>query len=105
MKSLRAQLVFFWVLLFSVCAALAVVMLTLYRSSAGAQIAAGQAATEQSCQAIAARYAKSAGAPSAPQPQVDLLQVLLQLVLIEAPHVEGGVWQGSGGLLAYAYPT
>jgi len=105
MKSLRAQLVFFWVLLFSVCAALSVVMLTLYRSSAGAQIAAGQAATGQSCRAIAARYAKSAGTPSAPQPQVDLLQVLLQLVLIEAPHVEGGVWQGSGGLLAYAYPT
>jgi len=105
MKSLRGQLVFFWVLLFSVCAALAVVMLTLYRSSAGAQVAAGQAATEQSCRAIAARYAKSVSAPSPPQPQFDLLQVLLQLVLIEAPHVEGGVWQGAGGLLAYAYPT
>ena len=105
MKSLRAQLVFFWVLLFSVCAALAVVMLTLYRSSAGAQMAAGQAATEQSCRAIAARYARSAGTPAPAQPQVDLLQVLLQLVLVEAPHVEGGVWQGSGGLLAYAYPT
>ncbi|WP_395320363.1 sensor histidine kinase [Variovorax sp. UC74_104] len=107
MKSLRSQLVFFWVLLFSVCAALAVVMLTLYRASAGAQVAAGRAATEQSCQAIAARYAKAA--TGAAEPKVDLLQVLLQLVLIEAPHVEGGVWQaGAGtnsGLLAYAYPT
>ena len=53
MKSLRSQLVFFWVLLFSVCAALAVVMLTLYRASAGAQIDAGRTATEQSCRAIA----------------------------------------------------
>ena len=46
MKSLRSQLVFFWVLLFSVCAALAVVMLTLYRASAGAQIDAGRTALD-----------------------------------------------------------
>ncbi|MGJ7615531.1 MULTISPECIES: sensor histidine kinase [unclassified Variovorax] len=105
MKSLRGQLLFFWVLLFGMCAALAVVMLTLYRSSAGAQVAAGRSATEQSCRAIAARYAKSAAVPAPAKPQVDLLQVLLQLALIEAPHVEGGVWQASGGQLAYAYPT
>ena len=105
MKSLRAQLVFFWVLLFGMCVALAVVMLTLYRSSAGVQVAAARNATEQSCRAIAARYAKSSATPPAAEPQVDLLQVLLQLVLIETPHVEGGVWQASGGQLAYAYPT
>ena len=105
MKSLRGQLLFFWVLLFGMCATLAVVMLTLYRSSAGAQVAAGRTATEQSCRSIAARYARSATAPPTAQPQVDLLQVLLQLVLIEAPHVEGGVWQAGGGHLAYAYPT
>ncbi|WP_280809522.1 sensor histidine kinase [Variovorax boronicumulans] len=105
MKSLRGQLLFFWVLLFGMCAALAVVMVTLYRSSAGAQVAVGRGATEQSCRAIAARYARSTTAPAPAQPQVDLLQVLLQLVLIEAPHVEGGVWQAAGGQLAYAYPT
>ena len=82
MKSLRGQLLFFWVLLFGMCAALAVVMLTLYRSSAGAQVAAGRTATEQSCRAIAARYARSATAPAAGRPQVDLLQVLLQLVFL-----------------------
>lgn len=92
MKSLRAQLVFFWVFLFVVGVSLAVVMLTLYRASAGAQVDAGRAATEQSCRSIAARYAKSAA--DSPTPKVDLLQVLLQLVLIEVPHVEGGVWQG-----------
>ncbi|MBB4225338.1 sensor histidine kinase [Variovorax guangxiensis] len=109
MKSLRGQLIFFWMLLFAMCAALAVVMLTLYRSSAGVQVSAARAATEQSCRAIAARYAKSATPSSSSlataRPQVDLLQVLLQLVLIEAPHVEGGVWQAGGGHLAYAYPT
>ena len=105
MKSLRGQLVFFWILLFSVCVALAVLMVTLYRSSAGAQVAEGRAVAEQSCRAIAARYAKSVPDASQARPQLDLLQVLLQLVLIEAPHVEGGIWQASGGLLAYAYPT
>jgi signal transduction histidine kinase len=107
MKSLRGQLAFFWLLLLGVCVALGVVMVTLYRSSAGAQVAEGRATTEQSCRAIAARYARSipADAASAAKPQVDLLQVLLQLVLIEAPHVEGGAWQASAGLIAYAYPT
>ena len=52
MKSLRGQLVFFWVLLLGMCAALAVVMFTLYRSSAGAQVAARRAATEQSCRGL-----------------------------------------------------
>lgn len=105
MSSLRAQLIFFWTLLLGVCVALAVVMVTLYRSSAGAQLAAGTAAAEQSCSAIAARYARSLPDPAPAQPQIDLLQVLLQLVLLEAPQVEGGVWQARSGLIAYAYPT
>ena len=105
MKSLRSQLFFFWTLLLGVCVALAVVMVTLYRSSAGAQLAAGRDAAERSCTAIAARYAKSLPEPAPDTPQIDLLQVLLQLVLRETPRVEGGVWQATGGLLAYAYPT
>ncbi len=105
MRSLRSQLVFFWVLLFAICATLAVVMVSVYRGSAGAQLAAGRTAAERSCSAIAARYARSVPQPPPAQPQIDLLQVLLQLVLIEAPHVEGGIWQAQGGFLAYAYPT
>lgn len=105
MKSLRGQLVFFWVLLFAICVGLGAMMVTLYRSSAGAQVAGGRAQAEQSCLAIAARYAKSVPDPAPATPQLDLLQVLLQLVLIEAPHIEGGIWQGAGGLIAYAYPT
>lgn len=105
MKSLRGQLAFFWLLLFAVFVTLAVVMVTLYRSSAGAQVAAGTQSAEQSCRAIAQRYAKSVPDPAPVKPQLDLLQVLLQLVLIEAPHVEGGIWHGTDGLVAYAYPT
>ena len=105
MRSLRAQLIFFWTLLLGVCVALAVVMVTLFRSSAGAQLAAGTTAAERSCSAIATRYAKSLPDPAPAQPQIDLLQVLLQLVLLEAPQVEGGIWQAKSGLIAYAYPT
>jgi signal transduction histidine kinase len=105
MKSLRGQLVFFWVLLFAICVGLGAMMVTLYRSSAGAQVAGGRAQAEQSCRAIAARYAKSVPDPAPATPQLDLLQVLLQLVLIEAPHIEGGIWKGADGLIAYAYPT
>ena len=105
MRSLRSQLVFFWVLLFFICATLAGGMVSVYRGSAGAQLAAGRTAAEHACGAIAARYARSVPQPPPAQPQIDLLQVLLQLVLIEMPHVEGGIWQGQGGFLAYAYPT
>ncbi|KQP15081.1 HAMP domain-containing sensor histidine kinase [Pseudorhodoferax sp. Leaf267] len=105
MRSLRTQLTLFGALLLALCATLAVVMVVLYRSSAGAQVDAGRAAAQQSCAAIAARYARSVPGPTSAAPQLDLLQVLLQLVLRETPHVEGGIWQAQGGLLAYAYPT
>lgn len=105
MKSLRGQLVFFWLLLLGVCVALAVVMITLYRSSVGVQIANARTVAERSCRDIATRYARSLPEASSAPPRLDLLQVLLQLVLLEAPQVEGGVWQVEGGLLAYAYPT
>ena len=87
MRSLRSQLVFFWIFLLAVSGALALSMVSMVRESAGAQIAAGQAATEQACRAIASRYARSLPQPAPTQPRLDLLQVLLQLVLLDAPHV------------------
>jgi len=105
LKSLRAQLIFFWVILAIVSLGLAAVMAVVFRSSAGAQIDAAQNRAELSCSAIAARYAGSLADPQRDAPQLDLLQVLLQLVLTEQPHVEGGVWRSQGGFLAYAYPT
>ena len=105
MRSLRSQLAFFWIFLLAVSSALALLMVSMYRDSAGAQVAAGRAATEEACRAIAVRYARSLPEPAPAQPRLDLLQVLLQVVLIDTPHVEGGIWHASGGMLAYAYPT
>ena len=105
MNSLRTQLTLFWTLLLATCGALAVTMTVLYQSSVGAQVAHSQAATETACRTIAARYAKSVQADTAATGRLDLLKVLLHLVLVEMPQMEGGVWQMDDGNLAYAYPT
>ena len=105
MKSLRGQLGLFWTLLFAMCVSLAVVMFTLYRNSAGAHISTARAATERTCQSIATRYAHSVLPGTPAVPDVDLLRTVLNLVLVEAPQVEGGIWQAGAGQLAYAYPT
>ena len=105
MNSLRTQLTLFWTLLLATCGALAVTMTVLYQSSVGAQVAHSQAATEAACRTIASRYAKSVQADSAAAGRLDLLAVLLHLVLVETPQMEGGVWQVDDGNLAYAYPT
>ncbi|CAM3607793.1 sensor histidine kinase [Paracidovorax anthurii] len=105
MRSLRIQLLLFWILLIGACALVAVVIVGLYRSGSGAQVAAGRDRAARACEDIALRYARSAPQAAADAPQVDLLRVLLQMVLREAPHVEGGVWRDGPGMLAYAYPT
>ncbi len=105
MKSLRGQLGLFWTLLFAMCVSLAVVMFTLYSNSAGAHISTARAATERTCQSIATRYTHSLLPGTPAVPDVDLLRTVLNLVLVEAPQVEGGIWQAGAGQLAYAYPT
>ncbi len=105
LNSLRGQLAFFWVLLLGVCTGLAVVMIVLYQSSVGAQVEQARANAERACEAMAARYARSIPDPPPADPPLDLLQVVLQLVLAETPHVEGGIWRAPSSFLAYAYPT
>jgi len=104
LASLRIQLIVFWLLLLGVCAGLGAVMLVLYQNSAGVQIGQARALTQRVCESIAERYRQSRVVTSQ-EPQVSLMQVALQLGLIEAPHVEGGIWDISSGFLAYAYPT
>lgn len=105
MRSLRVQLFLFWGFLLAACALVAAVIVVLYQTGSGAQVAASQSHATQACEDIATRYAKSVPAAAADTPQVDLLRVLLHVVLLEVPQVEGGVWRASSGMLAYAYPT
>ncbi len=105
MTSLRTQLTLFWILLLAACGALAVTMTVLYRSSVGAQVAASRTITETACRTLATRQARSVQSDPAAAGRIDLMQVLLHLVLVETPQVEGGVWRVGDGNLAYAYPT
>ncbi len=110
MRSLRVQLILFWAFLLAACALVAAIIVVLYQTGPGAQVAASQASATQACENIASRYAKSVPGVAADAPQADLLRVLLHVVLLEAPQVEGGVWSASanppgGSMLAYAYPT
>lgn len=104
MASLRVQLIVFWLLLLGVCAGLGAVMGVLYQNSAGVQIGQARTLTQHVCESIAKRYQQSLGNASG-EPQVALMEVVLQLGLVGAPHVEGGVWDMTRGFLAYAYPT
>jgi len=104
-RSLRVQLILFWGFLLAACALVAAVIVVLYQTGSGAQVAASQSHATQACEDIATRYAKSVPAAAADAPQADLLRVLLHVVLLEVPQVEGGVWRANGGMLAYAYPT
>ncbi len=105
MRSLRVQLILFWAFLLAACALVAAIIGVLYQTGPGAQVAASQESATQACDDIATRYAKSVPGVAADAPQIDLLRVLLHVVLLEAPQVEGGVWSASRGMLAYAYPT
>ncbi|RCW70559.1 sensor histidine kinase [Pseudorhodoferax soli] len=71
MRSLRVQLTLFGLLLVALWATLAVVMVVLYRSSAGAQVETQRAVAQQACGAIAARYAQSVPVPTPAAPQFD----------------------------------
>ncbi|GKT25679.1 HAMP domain-containing sensor histidine kinase [Acidovorax sp. SUPP3334] len=105
MRSLRIQLLLFWAFLLAACALVAAIIVVLYQTGSGAQVAASRARALQACEDIATRYAKSVPAAAPDAPQADLLRVLLHVVLLEVPQVEGGVWRAGSGMLAYAYPT
>ena len=105
MASLRAHLSLFWLALVGICVWLGLLFYIGYEDSAGAQIARVRAQTTASCDSIAGRFRRSAGSASGDRARTELLQVILQLVLVEQPRIEGGVWSPTQGHLVYAYPT
>lgn len=104
--SLRTRLVLLWLMMVIICLALAALLWSTWRQGAGFQIDAGQQAAGQACAAIQREYGRYAEAPdAAARPRADLLYVLLELTLRDAPGIEGGVWSQGQGFIAYAYPT
>jgi hypothetical protein len=110
-RSLRGRLIVLLLLLAAAAVAAGALMVELFRQSATAQ--AGQAAAEigRACDAIAAAYQFYSAGWQEPAPGPDDaalrrgLTTVVQTALRDRPGIEGGIWQGGEGSLAYAFPT
>ena len=84
-------------------------LVSLYRDSTGERLRRAEAALLRGCEAIATRYAfATAGGVRldwADTATAEALTAGTQLALRDLPGVEGGLWRGRDGPLAYAYPT
>lgn len=121
LRSLRGRLILLLVLLVGAALATGILMVSLFHQSAAAQVAQAAAENSRACDSIAAAYraeiAQNGEAQSAPTirdvaldgPEGAALRAHLSTLLADAlrtrPGVQGGVWSGATGSLAYAYPT
>jgi signal transduction histidine kinase len=110
-RSLHGRLVVLLVLLLAAAIAAGTLMVGLFRQSASAQIGQADAQIARACDAIAGAYRfYSVGWPGPateledPSVRRSLIPVV-QKALRTVPGVEGGIWQGTAGPLAYAFPT
>ncbi|ASL42219.1 Sensor protein ZraS [Burkholderia sp. AD24] len=111
LRSLRGRLIVLLALLVVAAGATAWLMVGLFHQSAAAQV--GQAAAEnaRACDAIATAFrlhsADWGSAPPAPDDTAarGRLSAVVQNALRNRPGVQGGIWHGDTGSLAYAFPT
>jgi signal transduction histidine kinase len=110
-RSLRDRLVVLLALLAAAAIAGGALMVGLFHQSATAQ--AGQAAAEigRACDAIGTAYRSYGSASHEPAAAArgeavrrDLTAVVAA-ALRDRPGIEGGIWRGDAGSLAYAFPT
>ena len=110
-RSLRARLGVMWGLSLIACLAVGGVMVALYRESTAAQVARAEAVVAHACDLIRDRYDfyTSGWQAARPDPASAAvrgnLAIATGIALAHQPEVEGGIWQGGTGPLAYAYPT
>ena len=110
-RSLRGRLIVLLVLLIAAAVAAGALMVGLFRQSATAQAGQAEAEIGRACDAMSSAYRfYSAGwqGPAA-GPTNDALRhdltAVVQTALRDRPGIEGGIWQGDAGSLAYAFPT
>ena len=110
-RSLRGRLIVLLVLLVAAAGAAGALMVGLFRQSATAQAGQAEAEIGRACDAIGGAYRfYSAGwqGPAAGSNNDALrrdLTTVVQTALRDRPGIEGGIWQGDAGSLAYAFPT
>jgi signal transduction histidine kinase len=111
MQSLRSRLWVLWGLTFAASLAVGLLLFQLYRASTVAQVGQAEAVVQRACDLIRGQYAfyvtgwNGAGASQTDRRlQRDLVPVI-NAALAHQAGVEGGIWSGSAGSLAYAFPT
>src|SRR5436309_1298757 len=110
-RSLRGRLITLLLLLFAASIAASALMLGLFRQSATAQAGQADAEIGRACDAIIGAYRFYIAAWQGPAPRPDDavlrrdLTTVVQTALGGRPGVEGGIWHGEAGSLAYAFPT
>jgi signal transduction histidine kinase len=111
LRSLRGRLIVLLILLAGAAIAAGALMVGLFRQSATAQAGQAEAEIGRACDAIAGAYRfyssgwqGPAHGPNDETVRRDLTTVV-QTALRDRGGIEGGVWQGDIGSLAYAFPT
>jgi len=108
MRSLRFKLLALWAMLLVSGAAPALLLIESFRQTSNARIARSEETAARGCREISDRYqffvSGWGGAPVDDALKLELA-VVVQTALANAVGVEGGIWQGEAGSLAYAFPT
>lgn len=104
-RSLLRQLLLIWVVILAACVGVATMLYGLYRQTEGVRLDDARQQLTAQCARIVQRYAGASEAARSGDNGAGLAAVVVQLVLADAPGVEGGVWNLDKGFVAYAYPT
>lgn len=103
-NSLLARLVALWIALLASAAATAYLLFGLYTQSTAVQISQAEIAIGRACREIIDRYTvflrKGEGAPGSQD-----LDGIVSRALGASPGIEGGIWSGTAGSVAYAFPS
>ncbi len=111
MRSLRFRLWVLWLLALLASVSVGLLFVGLYRSSTVAQVERAEAMVARGCDAIRDRYGfyvagwDGAGARPAGPALEAALRPVIAAALLAQDGVEGGIWSGTSGSLAYAFPT
>lgn len=108
--SLKGRLQALILLLAVASIAAGALMAGLFRQSATARVGQSEAQLQRACESIVDAYRFYTAGWRGPEVLSDSnfkhgLLTVVQSALLRQPGIEGGIWQGSAGSLAYAYPT
>ncbi|WP_286158984.1 HAMP domain-containing sensor histidine kinase [Methylobacterium sp. Leaf456] len=102
-SSLQARLVALWIALLASAAATAYLLFGLYTQSTAVQISQAEIAVGRACREIIDRY--TVLVRKGDEPAGEALTGVVLGALAHWPGIEGGVWSGAEGSLAYAFPS